>query len=158
MSHLGSSREMEGPDLIYFSIRSLWLEWVTDFHTGCFIANKHTLSNSFWPWPPGVEFSLHKDVARRQLHKTKPYAMQSRHLPRETSALLNMTLENKELFLMCLKLHITWSYGRKCGLFALLMSRKSAVFTTKLLTWHITQQNNQQATWTFNIKVLDSFN
>lgn len=40
---------------------------------------------------------------------------ESRHLPRETSALHNMTLENKGLFLMCLKLCITLSQARKRG-------------------------------------------
>lgn len=40
---------------------------------------------------------------KRQLHKTKPHAVESRHLPRETFAQHNMTLENKRLFLMRLK-------------------------------------------------------
>lgn len=81
-----------------------------------FAENKHVLSNTFWLWPPGLKFlTPYKCCQKRQLCKTKPYAMERRHLPRETSALHNVTSENKELFLMCLRLRITLSQLSWCA-------------------------------------------
>lgn len=94
MTHLEPVWEVEDPDLIYWSIPLLWLGRVTDFHTGFLAENKHVLSNTLWLWPPGLHFSLHTNGARTgsSARQSPVQALESRHLPRETSALHNVTL------------------------------------------------------------------
>lgn len=85
---------------------------------------QHFLTLATWF---AVTHSIQMLPEKAALQETKPYAMEPRHSPRETSALHNMTSENKELFLMCLRLRTTLRQGRKRGLCALLMSRNKTV-------------------------------
>lgn len=73
--------------------------------------------------PPGLQVSLCADGARTgsEARQSLNQALESSHLPRETSALHNVTLENKRLRLMCLWLLAAISQEGKSCLFAALM-------------------------------------
>ena len=118
-----------------------------------FAENKHILSNTFWLlWPPGLKFlTPYRCCQERQLCKTKPYAMERRNLPRETSALHNMTWEQRAV------LDVSEAQGRKCGLFALLISKNVPLWL--LLCWVFCRTADMwQPTgcrWASGVKVLD---
>lgn len=67
--------------------------------------------------PPGLQVSLCADGARtgREARQSLNQALELSHWPRETSALHNVTLENKRLRLMCLWLLAAISQeGKSC--------------------------------------------
>lgn len=72
--------------------------------------------------PPGLQVSLCTDGARtgNEARQSLNQALELSHLPRETSALHNVTLENKRLHLMCLWLSAAISQeGESCPFAAL---------------------------------------
>lgn len=93
-------------------------------------------TNMYSPALPDFDHLVHTNVARTgsSARQSLVQALESKNLPRETSALHNMTSENKGLYLMCLKRrHITRESGRKCpGLFALQINRNKTVTSTLL--------------------------
>lgn len=111
-----------GVDLLIHSVIVTSLGRVTRLHTEFYAENKRALlSNTFWLWPPGLQFLA--DVSRKcSSARQKPYAAEVRHSPRETSALHRMTSENKTLFWMCLRRRVSLSQGKRCSLFAPLAS------------------------------------